>query len=33
MADLAKAGIVMKSVTDKLTNDAVQLFTMRSTSS
>jgi transaldolase/glucose-6-phosphate isomerase len=26
MADLAKAGIVMKTVTDKLTNDAVQLF-------
>ncbi len=26
MADLAKAGIVMKSVTDKLTDDAVQLF-------
>lgn len=26
MADLAQAGITMKTVTDKLTNDAVQLF-------
>ena len=26
MVDLAQAGIVMKTVTDKLTNDAVQLF-------
>jgi transaldolase/glucose-6-phosphate isomerase len=26
MSDLAKAGITMKAVTDKLTNDAVQLF-------